>query len=221
MSPGWRIVLAGVPILAAILISVSSRRVWLERAGIGLTGADVTGGLITATALMLVITVAFLLVVKTTGRRITGILQALVGVGIVAIVVTHRTATAHQWAAKGVDARAPQVHVSGWPWVCLIAGAVTIVSGIALAALADRWPHQSARRRGEFSGDSRSTWDALDRGEDPTVSDAAVPPETAGHDIAASRSDISQQKPSTSSATGPSHNDVDNGQHVHTDDTSG
>ena len=87
---GWRVVLGAVPMMTAVLISVSSRRIWLERAGIGLTGADVTGGLMTATALMLIVTVAFLLVVKTIGRRVTGVLQALVGIGIVAIVGTHR-----------------------------------------------------------------------------------------------------------------------------------
>ena len=78
---GWRVVLGAVPMMTAVLISVSSRRIWLERAGIGLTGADVTGGLMTATALMLIVTVAFLLVVKTIGRRVTGVLQALVGIG--------------------------------------------------------------------------------------------------------------------------------------------
>lgn len=76
---GWRVVLGAVPMMTAVLVSVSSRRIWLERAGIGLTGADVTGGLMTATALMLIVTVAFLFVVRTIGRRVTGVLQALVG----------------------------------------------------------------------------------------------------------------------------------------------
>jgi uncharacterized membrane protein (TIGR02234 family) len=173
---GWRVVLGAVPIAAATLISLSSRCTWLERAGIGLTGAEITGGLMTTAALMLVITVAFLFVVRTTGRRVTGILQALVGVGIVTIVVTHRSATAHQWAAKGTSAGAPQVHISAWPWVCLVAGVLTSLSGIGLAALADRLPRRSARRKGEFIGDSRLAWDALDRGEDPTVGDAAEAP---------------------------------------------
>ena len=151
-------------------------RTWMERAGIGLTGADVTGGLITATALMLVITVALLLVVKTVGRRVTGIVQALVGVGIAAVVLTHRSASPHQWAAKGVDAGAPQMTVTPWPWVCLVAGAMTIVTGAGVAAFADRWPSRSARRTGELVGDSRSAWDALDRGEDPTLADFRTQP---------------------------------------------
>ena len=148
----------------------------MERAGIGLTGADVTGGLITATVLMLVITVALLLVVKTVGRRVTGIVQALVGVGIAAVVLTHRSASPHQWAAKGVDAGAPQMTVTPWPWVCLVAGAMTIVTGAGIAAFADRWPSRSARRTGELVGDSRSAWDALDRGEDPTLADFRTQP---------------------------------------------
>ena len=175
ISSGWRVVLGAVPMVAVILISVSSRRMWLERAGIGLTGADLTGGLTTAIVLMLVVTMALVLVVRTTGRRVTGVLQALVGIGVVAIVVTHRTATAHQWAAKGVDAGASQAHVSVWPWVCLVAGVLTILSGIGLTVLAGRWPSR-ARRTGEMTGDSRSVWDALDRGEDPTVGDAAEVP---------------------------------------------
>ena len=172
----WRVVLAAYPILAAILVSVASRRTWMERAGIGLTGADVTGGLITATVLMLVITVALLLVVKTVGRRVTGIVQALAGVGIAAVVLTHRSASPHQWAAKGVDAGAPQMTVTLWPWVCLVAGALTIVTGAGVAAFADRWPSRSARRTGELVGDSRSAWDALDRGEDPTLADFRTQP---------------------------------------------
>ena len=160
-------VLAAYPILAAILVSVASRRTWMERAGIGLTGADVTGGLITATVLMLVITVALLLVVKTVGRRVTG---------IVPVVLTHRSASPHQWAAKGVDAGAPQMTVTPWPWVCLVAGALTIVTGAGVAAFADRWPSRSARRTGELVGDSRSAWDALDRGEDPTLADFRTQP---------------------------------------------
>ncbi|MEK6739680.1 MAG: Trp biosynthesis-associated membrane protein, partial [Actinomycetota bacterium] len=186
----------------------SSRRIWLERAGIGLTGADVTGGLMTATALMLIVTVAFLLVVKTIGRRVTGVLQALVGIGIVAIVVTHRTATAHQWAAQGVDAGAPQDHVSAWPWVCFVAGALTILSGIGLAVLADRWPSRSARRMGELTGDPRSVWDALDRGEDPTLGDVVeVPAEKAESALPPSHNEASRPGSSESTVDKSVHSD--------------
>ena len=66
--------------------------------------------------------------------------------------------------------------VTLWPWVCLVAGALTIVTGAGVAAFADRWPSRSARRTGELVGDSRSAWDALDRGEDPTLADFRTQP---------------------------------------------
>jgi len=222
---GWRVVLGAVPMMTAVLVSVSSRRIWLERAGIGLTGADVTGGLMTATALMLIVTVAFLFVVRTIGRRVTGVLQALVGIGIVAIVVTHRTATAHQWAAQGVDAGAPQDHVSAWPWVCFVAGALTILSGIGLAVLADRWPSRSARRTGELTGDPRSVWDALDRGEDPTVGDVVeVPAEKVESALPLSHNEASCPGSSESTVDKSVHSDSSgshNGQQTRIDGTSG
>ena len=142
-----------------------------------------------------------------------------------AIVVTHRTATAHQWAAQGVDAGAPQVHVSAWPWVCLVAGALTILSGIGLAVLADRWPSRSARRTGELTGDPRSVWDALDRGEDPTVGDVVeVPAEKVESALPLSHNEASCPGSSESTVDKSVHSDSSgshNGQQTHIDGTSG
>ncbi|MDO4411940.1 Trp biosynthesis-associated membrane protein [Cutibacterium sp.] len=191
--------------VAAIFISVASRRTWMERAGIGLTGTDVTGGLITVTTLMLVITAALILVVKTAGRRVTGILQALVGAGIVGVVLTHRTASDHQWAMKGVDAGAAQMTVTAWPWMCLVAGALAVLTGLGLVVFADRWPSRSARHTG---ADSRSIWDALDRGEDPTVTKSPsqagrlTPAEPESSDTAQSDFDQAVHKVGNSSNNG-------------------
>ncbi|WCC81082.1 Trp biosynthesis-associated membrane protein [Cutibacterium equinum] len=195
--------------LAALLVSVASTRTWIQRAGIGLTGADITGGLITATALMLVITAALLLVVKTVGRRVTGIVQALVGAGIVAVVLTHRTASARQWAAKGVDPGAAQMTVTPWPWVCLAAGALTMVTGCGLAVLADRWPSRSARRDGDLVGDSRSAWDALDRGEDPTLADS----QTRREAPSPAQPEPAELEPSTSRCDESAHMDGNGSPH--------
>lgn len=157
----------GALVVACLLALVSTRRTWLRVSGVGVTGSDTTGGLVGSLALMLSISIVLLLVVATTGRRVVGVIQAGVGVGLVATVLTHRHGSAQLWLSKGVDPGAAVPTMTAWPWLCLAAGVLACVAGIALAATASRWPP----RRPSHSSTGRSArdiWEAQDRGQDPT-----------------------------------------------------
>jgi hypothetical protein len=98
------------------------------------------------------------LAVLATGRRgrlVVGVLVA--GTGIAATV-----------GAAGAFATA----TTAWPAVAALGSALLLVlAGSLVAVRGGRWPtmgsrYQPSERRAETT---RSTWDALDRGEDPTV----------------------------------------------------
>ena len=59
-----------------------------------------------------------------------------------------------------------------WPVTALLGGLAVVVGGLWVGASGHRWPHMGARYdRTESRGrtGSNDAWDALDRGEDPTV----------------------------------------------------
>ncbi|MFC8619195.1 Trp biosynthesis-associated membrane protein [Micromonospora purpureochromogenes] len=70
-----------------------------------------------------------------------------------------------------------------WPALCLLGGVLAALGGALTAARGQRWPAMGARyersgteapagadRRPATERGTREAWDALDRGEDPTVS---------------------------------------------------
>ena len=88
------------------------------------------------------------------GRRAVGVLLALAGLVAAAAAVS--------WV--GGDS-------TRWPAVALGAALTVTAAGVLVAVRGGRWPVLGARyERGSRPVEtSRSTWDALDRGEDPTV----------------------------------------------------
>jgi len=101
-------------------------------------------------------------------RRLVGVLLTLLGLGVAA------------GAAYGgfVTARG-EVSV-GWPVLCALGGVGAAVAGAVTAVRGATWPVMGARyeRGGSTAagvparggvGDTAAVWDALDRGEDPTV----------------------------------------------------
>ncbi|MEQ4304511.1 Trp biosynthesis-associated membrane protein [Plantactinospora sp. B6F1] len=108
------------------------------------------------------------------GRRLVGGLLALVGVGL---------AAGAGYAGLGTDTEV----AAGWPLLCALGGLLAGAAGAFTAVRSGGWPVMGARyERGRSAGagpesplltpdgrvDGRRTaaaWDALDRGEDPTV----------------------------------------------------
>jgi uncharacterized membrane protein (TIGR02234 family) len=121
-------------------------------------------------------------------RVVLGLLQALLGVGIIASAslaladpiaaaagpLTEATGVAGREAVRALVAASA---VTAWPWVAVAAGVLAIVTGVAIALTASRWPQRSRRydavRFAAESGDARTerldVWDALSDGDDPTA----------------------------------------------------
>ncbi|BAL86783.1 putative membrane protein [Actinoplanes missouriensis 431] len=101
-------------------------------------------------------------------RRGLGVLLALIGVGIVAGGVLARVT---------LDAGEAGAAAAIWPVACVLGGAAVAAGGVLAARHGHLWSAMSARYerssapppQPDVSADSRTLWDALDRGEDPTV----------------------------------------------------
>jgi hypothetical protein len=125
-------------------------------------------------------------------RVILGLLQALLGVGIIAsaslavadpVAVSVGPLTAATGVA-GLDAVRELVGsaaITAWPWVAVAAGVGAIVTGLVIALTASRWPARTRRYDavrfapdGDAAGDASraerlDAWDALSDGNDPTA----------------------------------------------------
>lgn len=121
-------------------------------------------------------------------RIILGLLQSLLGAGLIAsgvLAISDPVAASlvPLTAATGVDgldsvrALVESSTVSAWPWVAMVAGAAGMVIGVAIALTASRWPQRTRRfdavTFASGSADSRTerldAWDALSDGDDPTA----------------------------------------------------
>jgi hypothetical protein len=118
------------------------------------TGNELFPGL-TAIAVVGLAGAGAVLATKGVGRRLVGVLLTLVGLGVVACAVV------------GIGKGSPT-----WPVTALLGGLAVVAGGLWVGASGHRWPHMGARYdRTESRGrtGSNDAWDALDRGEDPTV----------------------------------------------------
>lgn len=154
---------AGLALLvgAGLLALVASGATWQEiptRSPLPVPPEAVSGARVApqVRAAALVALAASLAVLATgrRGRLVVGALVAATGVA----------------AAVGA-AGAVETATTPWPQVALGSALLLVVAGSSVAVRGGRWPtmgsrYQPPERRAEST---RSTWDALDRGEDPTV----------------------------------------------------
>jgi len=141
--------------------------------------------------------VAALLATRTWGRRATGVVVGLAGgvAGVVGLTFGLTDAAsggggAFVSAALGArtDAVAESVGITAWWVLATASGLAMLACGIAAVVDGPTWPRLGARySRGADSpaASAAATWDALDRGEDPTAVDEprdppAVPPGSMG-----------------------------------------
>jgi hypothetical protein len=115
--------------------------------------------------------VVAVLATRTWGRLLVGSLLTACGAGIAVLAVDHRT-TEVRSAVEG----------SAWPYVALLGGLLVLAAGVLTVARGRRWAGMSAAYRTPAARaevapvTDKGVWDALDRGEDPTLpSDPAVP----------------------------------------------
>ncbi|MFC4907995.1 Trp biosynthesis-associated membrane protein [Actinomadura gamaensis] len=129
-------------------------------------------------------------------RAAVGLLLALFGVGVVAASVTasrpaHVAKVAGEKSALMKLGAHPVVHVEPWWGLSMAGGVLLTVAGLIVLVRGSRWPGLSARyarpeqatkpvaagRGGKAAetgpaDDASALWKSLDRGEDPTATDA-------------------------------------------------
>nr|WP_245719201.1 Trp biosynthesis-associated membrane protein [Micromonospora rhizosphaerae] len=134
------------------------------------TGADLLPW-VSALALVALAGGGAVLATRNRVRRLLGALLALLGLAVAA------------GGGYGLVAGFSGQVSRQWPALCLVGGLVAAAGGLLTALRGGAWPAMGARyerpaRSGKSSGTggpavgrgTRDAWDALDRGEDPTVS---------------------------------------------------
>ena len=174
-------------LLGAALTLLSTSRAWVRAAVddpvVGHVAVAASGRqaapVVPAVALVALAGGAALLLARTVGRRVAGLLLVLAGAAGVAATVTLLRVPESGVAdlvtkAVGVTGRAPaSVDVSGWPWFAVAGCALVVVGGAVAVLRAGRWVRRADRFEAPGAqpvddGDPGTTWDALSRGEDPT-----------------------------------------------------
>ncbi|PRY70398.1 putative membrane protein (TIGR02234 family) [Glaciihabitans tibetensis] len=118
-------------------------------------------------------------------RIVMGVLQSAIGATVVlaaynsmsdpiatsATIITEATGVA---GTESVAALVDEVVLTGWPWVAVMSGVLSLLVGLFLLFTARRWPvasrkYQAARLEEPGAPrDSVGDWDALSDGSDPT-----------------------------------------------------
>lgn len=180
------LVVLGVLLTGAVLCLVASGMSWgaAQRADLARTEIQVTGGdllaLGRAVGLLALAAVIAVHATRRWGRRLVGGLLAAAGV----VVAQQAYATMrdlpdqilrHLEGTTGGADFAGATAAAGGPVVMAVGGVGIAVAGSALAVFGPRWPSMGTRyerpagsRPSSRSGE-RAVWDALDRGEDPTI----------------------------------------------------
>jgi len=140
---------------------------------------QVTGGsvvpVLSAAILVAVAGAVAALAAKRAGRAVAGALMVIAGVAVMI-----ESPGARGMARERLAAQLPMsasLHSSAWPWVAVFGGVLLALTGGLLAVKGPRWSALSSRYEAPAARASArqskptdlGTWDALDRGEDPTT----------------------------------------------------
>lgn len=183
---GYLAALTGCAVSGAVVL-IAAGRVWGRAALTTVTGSidhvSATGHAaepaLSALAIALLVLTAGVIAARGWLRRVVGLVVVAVGASVIALAVAARSDVAsdleHQ--AFAVSHSTVPAHTSGWAVVTALAGVLAVCCGALTVLVGARWPALGARydaigaRGAERDSDRRamSEWDALDRGEDPTV----------------------------------------------------
>jgi len=183
--------LLGIAVVAALTLLAWSQawfRVSVDTLALTV-GGSVAGAALPALALASLAVILALALAGPLFRSILGVLEALLGVGI---VVTSAFALANPVAASlpaitkatglagSGNGIADSVEATGWPVLAVVSGVLAILVGLVVAVTARTWPTSSrrfSRTRTEAEGpggdadaevDPIREWDAQSEGDDPT-----------------------------------------------------
>jgi uncharacterized membrane protein (TIGR02234 family) len=171
-------------VAAGAVVLIAAGREWRHADLTAVTGArisiSVTGHsaepALPALAIALVVLAAAVVAARGWPRRLVGLVVVVIGASIVALAVASRVDAAdelrRQASVHAVAHAAVSPSLSAWAIVtvlgglgAVVAGALTVATGARWPALGSRYEAPAVRRTGDLTAD----WDALDRGEDPTV----------------------------------------------------
>lgn len=163
---------------------VAAAQPWWRAVGqdlsVKITGVEATGGLSQALAVVTLAGALLILVLKSRGRRVVGVVLTLAGLGIVVVgalrVRPSSDAVLTQVRAVSL-ADQFALDPTPWPWVFATAGALVCAGAVLTAVTAGRWPTRadrfarSDRPAHPVAADDEpvDVWRALDAGLDPTV----------------------------------------------------
>jgi uncharacterized membrane protein (TIGR02234 family) len=160
-----------------------------------LSGADLAP-LVPASGLVLLAAAVALFAVRGAGRVVVGLLIGLAGVvlgwaGLRALTGGLDAAAVAE--VGGLPRDAVVEPATGWPVVAVVAGAVALAAGVLVVVRGRRWPGMGRRYERPDAAAARpaarprsdeeraqAAWQALDRGEDPTVEPADRRPGVSG-----------------------------------------
>ncbi|WP_157987553.1 TIGR02234 family membrane protein [Jiangella endophytica] len=194
MSPQVRREYLGALLLLAaggVLGLVAASRPWgtgEQSSSLSVTSTTVSGSdllpLAPAVALVALAAVVAVPAVRRVGRRIVGVVLAVLGAVqavMAAVVLPDLSGRVSDWLATGPEAAGPVDSVSTspvWPVAVVVAGLLVLLAGLLVAVRGPSWPSMGARyersggraprRAPKPAEGNRATWDALDRGDDPT-----------------------------------------------------
>jgi uncharacterized membrane protein (TIGR02234 family) len=175
----------GVLLVGAVLCLVGSGMSWgtAQRADLVNTEVAVSGGdlvpVARATGLLALAAVVAVHATRRWGRRLVGGLLAVAGAAVVAQTSVVARELQQNVVGQLESSAGGEVASAGPAWggpvVMAAGGAAVAASGMLLTGLGARWPSMGARyerraaTRPASETSERAAWDALDRGEDPTV----------------------------------------------------
>ena len=183
---GYLVALAGCAVSGALVL-IAAGRVWGRAALRTVTGStdhvSATGHAaepaLPALAIALLVLTAGVIASRGWLRRVVGLIVVSVGASVIALAVAARSDVASELEHRTFAVARSSVppHTSGWAVMAALAGVVAVCCGAITVLVGTRWPALGARydavgargRQGDADVRAMSEWDALDRGEDPTV----------------------------------------------------
>jgi uncharacterized membrane protein (TIGR02234 family) len=171
-------------LLGGALALVTAAQPWWRATGEGVsvafTGTQTTAGLASALGVVALAGWLLVLVLRTRGRRLVGLMLALTGAGGVAVGLLGLRPS-----AEAVRTQVRQVSLAdqfalvatGWSYGYAATGLLVLVGGLLVVATAPRWPRRADRFTRSAAAaaattaedDPAAVWRAQDAGLDPTT----------------------------------------------------
>ncbi|WP_375431726.1 Trp biosynthesis-associated membrane protein [uncultured Friedmanniella sp.] len=170
-------------LLGAALSLLAGAQSWWRARGEGVSvafsGTETTAGLSQALGVVALAAWLLVLVLRTRGRRVVGVLTVVTGAAIATLGGLRRQPNAATVRAGVREVSlADQFALVGsvWPYVYAVAGLLVLTAGLLVTLTAGRWPQRSDRftraaatARVTAEDDPAEVWRAQDAGLDPTT----------------------------------------------------